>query len=146
MYFCMCSLICSRSASIASLDTSFEKSRSISTDRRGRSKIVRLIAVPPFRARLSASNPSLSIKERTSARRQTFSKVSRTKPSSLACLPSVIRSKRIIISYPLIYDRFQIFWSKQFPSVMKDKIALLFKEIGFTGRRPFFTFHKKRFR
>ena len=72
----------------------------------GKSKIVRLIAVPPFKAIASDKSSSDSINLSTSAKRQTFSKVSLTKPNSFAILPSVNLSNCIIIPYPFIYQSF----------------------------------------
>jgi len=59
----------------------------MSTERRGKLKIVKLIAVPPFNARLSF-NIGLVLKySKISESLVTFSYVSRIKPSSSAFFP-----------------------------------------------------------
>ena len=62
------------------------KSKSMSTDRRGSSTAVKLIAVPPLSASLSLKTTSLFKNFNISERRKTFSKVSFIKLDSWASL------------------------------------------------------------
>ena len=89
--------------------------------------MVRLMAVPPFNASVSESSASFSTNDKTSSRRHTFSNVSLTKPSSLACLPRDILSNCIIVIHSFVNKSFQIAWRIQKPFGVKNKISLFIK-------------------
>lgn len=88
IYFLRASEIISLAVFISSKDRFGVKSRSRSTDKRGKSKIVILIAVPPFKARCSCRYSSVFKYTSISFNRKTFSNVSRTKPLFFAACPS----------------------------------------------------------